>query len=327
MLELARDAVASLPNAIAKLGRMSLVWLSFPLPQPRRRQFERRLRGREQVAKLKRADVVVVSYGKAGRTWLRVMLSGYYQHLCGISARSLLGFENFHRRDARIPRIFFTHDNYIQDYTGHRDSKRDFYDKKVVLLVRSPQDVAVSQFHQWKNRMRRSKKGLNEYPEHGAEISVFDFAMRPTAGLPKIIEFMNLWAAEAPNVRELLLVRYEDMRRDPQGELRRIVSFMGGEADEAALRHAVEYASVENMRAMEQRNVFWLSGGRMTPKDRSNPDSYKVRRAKVGGYRDYFDDEQVARMDELVRSKLSPLYGYGGEAAALGAGATKGGAS
>ena len=52
----------------------------------------------------------------------------------------------------------------------------------------------------------------------------------------------------------------------------------------------------------------------MTPRDSANPDSYKVRRAKVGGYRDYFDDEQVARIDELVRSKLSPLYGYAGEA-------------
>jgi len=52
----------------------------------------------------------------------------------------------------------------------------------------------------------------------------------------------------------------------------------------------------------------------MTARDRSNPDSYKVRRAKVGGYRDYFDDLEIERLDEVVRSKLSPLYGYGGEA-------------
>jgi hypothetical protein len=37
-----------------------------------------------------------------------------------------------------------------------------------------------------------------------------------------------------------------------------------------------------------------------------------VRRAKVGGYRGYFDDEQVARIDEHVRSKLSPVFGYSG---------------
>jgi len=39
-----------------------------------------------------------------------------------------------------------------------------------------------------------------------------------------------------------------------------------------------------------------------------------VRRAKVGGYRDYFDAQEVARVDELVRSKLSLLYGYDADA-------------
>jgi hypothetical protein len=311
MLDLAIDVLFGLPDTLATLGRRIVVWLATPLGADRRRRLERWLRGREQVAKLRRADAVIVSYGKAGRTWLRVMLSGFYQRVYGLPARSLLGFDNFHRRDARIPRIFFTHDNYIGDYTGHRDSKRDFYDKKVVLLVRSPQDTGVSQYFQWMHRMRPGKKRLNDYPEHGAEVTIADFVMRPGSGLPKIVDFMNLWAAEAPRIRDFLLVRYEDLRADPVGELRRIVGFLGGPAAEEAIRGAVEFASVENMRSMEQRRVFWLSGRRMTPRDQANPDSYKVRRAKVGGYRDYFDDEQVARIDELVRSRLSPFFGYG----------------
>ena len=138
MFDFARDVWASLPEARARVGRVALVWLASPLPEARRRSFERRQRGREQVAMLRRADAAVVSYGKAGRTWLRVMLSGYYQRRCGLPEQSLLGFANYHRRDPRVPRIFFTHDNYIKDYTGHLDSKRDFYGTKVVLLVRSP---------------------------------------------------------------------------------------------------------------------------------------------------------------------------------------------
>ena len=54
-------------------------------------------------------------------------------------ALGFIGFDNLHRKDARIPRVFFTHDNYLRDFTGNRDSKRDFYDKKVVLLVRQPE--------------------------------------------------------------------------------------------------------------------------------------------------------------------------------------------
>ena len=50
--------------------------------------------------------------------------------------------------------------------------------------------------------------------------------------------------------------------------------------------------------------------GRMMPRDKDNPDSYKVRRAKVGGYRDYFTDEEVAVIDRLVADALDPMFRY-----------------
>ena len=48
----------------------------------------------------------------------------------------------------------------------------------------------------------------------------------------------------------------------------------------------------------------------MMPRDKDNPNSYKVRRAKVGGYRDYFTDEEVAVIDRLVADTLDPLFHY-----------------
>jgi len=84
----------------------------------------------------------------------------------------------------------------------------------------------------------------------------------------------------------------------------------GASSEEQAVRDAVEYASVENMRKLEERNVFWLAGGRMKPGKKGDPNSYKVRRAKVGGYKDYFDAAQNAEIEELVRKELSPSYGY-----------------
>ena len=38
--------------------------------------------------------------------------------------------------------------------------------------------------------------------------------------------------------------------------------------------------------------------------------------AVVGGYRDYFDDEQIDQIDTLVRTELSPQYGYNSKAGA-----------
>jgi alcohol sulfotransferase len=48
----------------------------------------------------------------------------------------------------------------------------------------------------------------------------------------------------------------------------------------------------------------------MKPGDKANPDSFKVRRAKVGGFKDYFDDAQVARLDAMVEERLLPGFGY-----------------
>jgi alcohol sulfotransferase len=35
-----------------------------------------------------------------------------------------------------------------------------------------------------------------------------------------------------------------------------------------------------------------------------------VRKAKVGGYRDYFDDRQITAMQQLVSERLDPVFGY-----------------
>ncbi len=289
--------------------------LLFFLPRDRKKRVERWLRGREDALKLARADVVIASYGKSGRTWLRVMLSRFYQVKHGLPERLLIGFDNLHRKNPAVPRIFFTHDNYLKDYTGAADSKRDYAGKKVVLLVRHPADVAVSQYFQWKFRMRPVKKHLNDYPAHGQEIPVYDFVLWEGSGLPKIVDFMNLWAREASQVGALHIVRYEDMRARPQEVLAGIVAFLGTPGTAEQVAEAVDFASVENMRALEQKRVFWLSGSRMVAKDKGNPDSFKVRRAKVGGYRDYFDDAQAARIDGLIAERLDPLFGYGDAAA------------
>jgi hypothetical protein len=298
-------------SILKKATREVVMALLFWLPDARRVRIERWLRGREEKKRLDRADVAVVSFGKSGRTWLRVMVTRYYQLLHGIPEGVLLGFENYHRRDRAIPKIFFTHDNYIKDYTGELDSKASFYGKKVVLLVRNPKDIAVSQYFQWQHRMRPAKKKLNRYPPDGAEVSAWDFVMDGNVGLPGIIDYLNLWAREADRVGNLLIIRYEDMRADPAAVLSRVMEFMNdAPAKQDVVEQAVEYASVENMRKLEEKSVFWLAGSRMKPGKKGDPNSYKVRRAKVGGYKDYFTEEEVAQIDALVAETLSPAFGY-----------------
>jgi hypothetical protein len=68
------------------------------------------------------------------------------------------------------------------------------------------------------------------------------------------------------------------------------------------------------MREREREGRF--AGTDLTPSDRNDADSFKVRRGVVGGHRDYFDDAQARALDALVAERLDPAFGYGPHAAA-----------
>lgn len=280
------------------------------LPVAQRRRVDRWLRGREEHRRLRAADVALVSYGKSGRTWLRVMLSRFYQVRYDLPATAMLEFDNLARLDPRVPTVLFTHGNYVRDYTGDYATKAPFHDKRVVLLVRDPRDIAVSQYFQWKYRMRPWKKVLNDYPPHGTDVSVFDFFMDPDAGLPKVLEFLDGWERELPKLRHVHVIRYEDMRADPAAALAGILAFLGTPGTPEEMAEAVAFGAYDNMKQLEAEGKLGFTGRRMRPGDSANPQSFKTRRAKVGGWRDYFDDAEIARIERWVEARGRLPFGY-----------------
>jgi len=301
----------ALQTAKKKLSRRILHWRMRGRSEAEILTAERKLRGVEQFDKLQKADIVVVSFGKSGRTWLRVMISHLFRVKHELPANAILGFDNFHNLQPEVPKIFFTHDNYIKDFTGDFQSKKPFYNKRVILLARDPRDVAVSQFFQWKFRIKPTKVAINNYPPRGSEISLFDFVTGDNGGgMQAVTDYLNQWAREADKLDHFMMVRYEDLRTEPAYWLREMLNFMQVEASDDQVAAAVDYSSYDNMKKMESKQQFRLAGGRMMPRDKDNPNSFKVRRAKVGGYRDYFEDAEVAAIDEQLAKTLSPMFEY-----------------
>ena len=69
------------------ISRELLLLPLYPLPAKTRINADRWLRGREEYRKLQLADYILMSWGKSGRTWLRVMMSRFYQQKFGIPAK------------------------------------------------------------------------------------------------------------------------------------------------------------------------------------------------------------------------------------------------
>jgi len=187
--------------------------------------------------------------------------------------------------------------------------------KKVLMLARNPCDIAVSWYLQFTKRTKAYKRELISHELKDTirreEISMWDFVIHSEVGLPGLIEYMNKWQRRLSQLEGSLTIRYEDLRRWPEATLKSAVSFIGHDFSDDEIAEAVAFASFDSLQALEKQNYFRNPGLRL--RNPNDPDMLKVRRGKVGGYRDYFTPEQVTRLEALVRDRLSPAFEYHGD--------------
>lgn len=247
----------------------------------------------------RRADVLLISYPKCGRTWLTMLLARALARHAGVEQVDYLANDLVGGAVNGLPHVRISHDDdpHWKSAAGLQRSKGRYRDKKVILLVRDPRDVVVSMYFERSRRERAYAGTLSE------------FLRERRGSLATILAYYNVWARERARPRAFLLVRYEDLKADSAGTLRRILAFLGLErVDEAHVADAVQFASFENMRAMESGDV--LKSGRLRARDPADGESFKTRKGKVGGYVDYLGASEIEWMEAEIRSSLDPSYGY-----------------
>ena len=75
--------------------------------------------------------------------------------------------------------------------------------------------------------------------------------------------------------------------------------------DAEAFSHALEFSRFGNMKKLEAAGAF--ASKILQPTDVADPESFKVRRGKVGGYTDYLTGDDLAYATEAMR-KLDPRF-------------------
>ncbi len=124
-----------------------------------------------------------------------------------------------------------------------------------------------------------------------------------------MIRFFNIWAENREKPREVMLLRYEDLHRNPRGELLRTLGFLGvPEVADATLEAAVAAASFDRMHELEAEGL--VESSRLEPGDAADPESFKTRRGEVGGFRDYLSVEQSEWLETRMREELDGWFGY-----------------
>lgn len=266
------------------------------------------LRARRDLAKLNQANVVFISYAKAGRTWTRVMISRLYQQAYGLPDNLIIESDNFHRLNAAVPIFLFTMGNYIADRFPIGGRTSPYEGKSLIFLARHPADTAVSFYFHQESRINPMLKDVKRLRE-GGQRQIFEHFQDSEFGLDHVIDYMNMWIKALPSHERHLLLRYEDLRSRSADELARIARFLGERFSSDQIHDAVQFASFERLQQKERDNFF--NNKRLQARDKENPNSFKVRRGKVGGYRDYFTDDQIGWIEGRIRDRLDPRFGYG----------------
>jgi hypothetical protein len=260
----------------------------------------------------KNIDVYLISYPKCGRTWLRLMVGrAISRHFSLPENEDTLLLRGGWSHHPAIPRISIIHDDrpMLKAPEELEESKYRYRDKKVIFLARDPRDVVVSSYFEMKNR--GNVFGNNPYEKRRAvfEGTLAEFIHRREGGFNTIIRYFNIWAANRQIPKDFLLVRYEDLKANTSGELRRVLDFLGFQSiPEEFITEAVNYASFDNMRRMESNGKFQT--GILKPADKTDTESYKTRKGKVKGYFDYLSREEISNLDRIIQEQLSNYYGY-----------------
>ncbi len=290
------------------------------LPRTLRVAARERWLARLEVGRARRAGLILVAHPKSGNTWLKVMLSRLYTARHGLPASMIAGSDELARRDPAIPRIAATNGWYSYEGAVGRLLAPETRDpelarKPVVFLARHPIDIAVSWYHQFTKRQSDRKQELINHsiphPIDRRTISMWDFVRYSDIGLPFLIEYLNEWERRVVGLERARIVRYEDLRAEPELQLRHVTELMGESFSADEIAEAVRFASFDNLQSLESKGFFPQAA--MRTGRGGEPQSRKVRRGKVGGYREDFGPEQVAELEELVAKGLSPSLGYGAE--------------
>ncbi|WP_231117183.1 sulfotransferase domain-containing protein [Pseudodesulfovibrio alkaliphilus] len=244
----------------------------------------------------------VVSYPKSGRTWLEQLFIGL---ACSRSGRTAHAGDTYQHLASKcgMPMIRFTHAGSSWE-SGSRDAReilrtihRSYAKKEFVLLVRDPRDVLVSSYYHMVHRT-----GI-------PTLEVNDMIDSPLVGLPKLVAFMNHWwdyTLEHGGPDQV--VRYEELRANTIATFERICGCVGISAAKTELADAVENANFEKLKARERRSDG--SNPWLTALDVKNEASYKMRKGRVGEYREFFSEEQQERIDSYIKATLRDGLGY-----------------
>jgi len=164
-------------------------------------------------------------------------------------------------------------------------------ESRMVLLVRDPRDVAASEL----DARKKGSWGYYKWHKQGAKGRSVRADKKPNDFVKKrahnyLRNIANAKKAYEAHRGRKVLIRYEDLRADTLGTMRRLCSVLGISADEEKLARVVEKHSWENVSEQEKGSGKFY------------------RKATPGGWREDLTPSQTRTIERITAPLLEEFY-------------------
>jgi len=234
-------------------------------------------------------DIYIITFPRSGTTLVQMMLyqltssgSSDFDHLYDVSPWIRASSRN---RDSvknyPSPRIIKSHDLYK---CFNKNTKGRF-----IFVYRNGMDVAVSNFHHIKN----SQLSKIRFPEY------VDGFLKPN----KMNWFSHTkeWLSNK-NDFPILNIKFENLLKNKDGEIRRIIEFCGFESNEEMISRALKKSSFDFMKEHEDKFGD-------PPADRVVYNRF-IRTGITGGGKDLFSPQQEAEFQRQYNMQIGALENH-----------------
>ena len=252
----------------------------------------------------KKTDVSIISYPKSGRTWLEQIVLEALKAKNRLHNNKLNTLRDFYELQPQNLFIEFTHAaSTWESSTKDKDDilripTENFAKGKVVFLYRDPRDVLVSSYYHIKYRT-----GYNSLTKD-------ELLNSRIVGPLKIINFMNLWYEYTKkNDSKSIMVSYEKIQSDTESILHKIFNFCGISLQLSSIRHAINECEFNKMKEKE-KNSNYHNNPWLTPLQKDEKQSFKVRSGKIGEHQNFFSPKQNQELNRIITDHLNPAFGY-----------------
>ncbi|XP_046553692.1 sulfotransferase 1E1-like [Haliotis rubra] len=235
-------------------------------------------------------DVWICGYPKSGNHWMwevvQMILKGKAEFATEFMEKFLIDFESLDSPflTAKSRRILVSH-------LPRKHVPYSMFQKgiKIIYVVRNPKDVSVSAYNHLSSVTDDFRWiSFSEY---------LDLLLQGKVYYGDWYDHVTTWIQAALANPNILIVKYEDMKRDLYGQVRRVAGFLRQNPGEQTIEDIANACTFENMKGKKTEcKDKWREDGLI---------SSVYRKGEVGDWRNWFTPEESREFDENHRRKMA----------------------